>query len=90
MLACFRYPFLCCEILASEVWAIVDGVFRADNLVEKLFNFLDREPPLHPILASFVSRVTTVLLDRKPQQVRRSPHHAAKASFFIFLYLLCR
>lgn len=65
----FKYPVLSCEILASEAWSIVDAMFRNELLIERLLTFLDQDPPLHPLLSAFVSRVNAVLLDKKPTQM---------------------
>lgn len=61
----FKYPFVCCEILCSEVWAICEAFYEHPQLLDKLYSFLDNEPPLNPLLASYVSRVAGALLQRK-------------------------
>jgi len=61
----FKYPFLACEILASEVWAICDAFYQHQNLLDELYGFLLRDPPLNPMLASYTSRVAGVLLQKK-------------------------
>jgi serine/threonine-protein phosphatase 6 regulatory subunit 3 len=55
--------------LASEVWVIVDAVFKSEALVQQMFSFLEKDAPLNNLLASFVSRVVAVLLEKKPQQM---------------------
>lgn len=35
----------------------------------KLYGFLQNEPPLNPLLASFFSKVLSILIGRKPEQV---------------------
>jgi hypothetical protein len=64
-----RFPFIACEILASEVWTIVDAVYKNEDLVAQLFAFLEKDAPLNALMASFVSRVTAVLLEKKPSQM---------------------
>eukprot|EP01099_Mayorella_cantabrigiensis_P008889 TRINITY_DN89_c0_g3_i2.p1 TRINITY_DN89_c0_g3~~TRINITY_DN89_c0_g3_i2.p1 ORF type:complete len:321 (+),score=81.64 TRINITY_DN89_c0_g3_i2:163-1125(+) len=64
----FKYPFLACEILCSEVWSICEAFYENENLLEKLYGFLDKDPPLNPLLASYVSRVAGVLLQKKVQK----------------------
>lgn len=61
----FKYPFLACEILASEVWALCDAFYQQEGLLQELYSFLDKEPPLNPMLASYTSRVAGVLLQKK-------------------------
>jgi len=61
----FKYPFLACEILASEVWPIIDDFMAHKELLEQLYSFLDKDPPLNPLLSSYSSRVAGVLLQKK-------------------------
>jgi hypothetical protein len=61
----YKYPFLACEILASEVWAICDAFYQHQNLLEELYGFLSTDPPLNPMLVSYTCRVAGVLLQKK-------------------------
>jgi hypothetical protein len=61
----FKYPFLACEILASEVWAICDAIYQNQNLLDELFAYFEKDPPLNPLLSSYTSRVAGVLLNKK-------------------------
>jgi len=61
----YKYPFLACEILASEVWALCDAFYQHQNLLDDLYGFLARDPPLNPMLASYTCRVAGVLLQKK-------------------------
>jgi len=61
----FKYPFLACEILASEVWALCDAFYQHAGLLDELYGFLAKEPPLNSMLASYTSRVAGVLLQKK-------------------------
>jgi len=61
----FKYPFLACEILASEVWSIIDAFFAQKDLLEDLYAFFDKDPPLNSLLASYTSRVASVFLQKK-------------------------
>jgi len=61
----YKYPFLACEILASEVWAICDAFYQHPELLDELYGFLSKDPPLNPMLASYTSRVAGVLLQKK-------------------------
>jgi len=49
----FKYPFIACEILASEVWALCDAFYAHAGLLEKLYGFLEKDPPLNPMLTSY-------------------------------------
>lgn len=61
----FKYPFLACEILASEVWAICDAMYQHQDLLDELYAYFEKEPPLSPLLSSYTSRVATILLQKK-------------------------
>jgi serine/threonine-protein phosphatase 6 regulatory subunit 3 len=64
----FKYPFLACEILCSEIWTITESIYRDESLLEILFSFLDQPPPLNPLLASYTSRVGQSLLSRRTSE----------------------
>jgi len=65
-----KYPFLSCEILCSEVWRISESIYENEFLLDKLYAFLDLPSPLNPLLATYVCRVASVLLQRKiPQTI---------------------
>jgi len=61
----FKYPFLACEILCSEIWVITEAIFIDETLLDVLFSFLDKPHPINPLLASYTSRVAIVLLSRR-------------------------
>mmetsp|Transcript_8983 Transcript_8983/g.37062 ORF Transcript_8983/g.37062 Transcript_8983/m.37062 type:complete len:598 (-) Transcript_8983:68-1861(-) len=64
----FKYPYLCAEIICSNTWSIFEGLFNNEPLIALLFNFLDNEPPLHPVLSSYVNKVASYLLAKKNVQ----------------------
>jgi len=64
----FKYPFLACEILCSEIWAVTEAIYRDESLLDVLFAFLDQSPPINPLLASYTSRVAIVYLGRRPAE----------------------
>jgi hypothetical protein len=65
----FKYPFLACEILCSEIWTITESIYRDESLLDVLFAFLDQPPPLSPLLASYTSRVAQAMLSRRTSEV---------------------
>jgi hypothetical protein len=65
----FKYPYISCEILVAGIEPILEAVFKNSELIERLFKFLDSKPPLNPLLASYVSRVTMALLEKRPKEV---------------------
>ena len=64
-----KYPYLACEILCLEVWDICDAIYDNANLLDRLWGFLDLEPPLSPLTSSYICRVAAVLLQRKVSEV---------------------
>ncbi|XP_019615981.1 PREDICTED: serine/threonine-protein phosphatase 6 regulatory subunit 3-A-like isoform X12 [Branchiostoma belcheri] len=67
----YKYPNTACELLTSDVSQINDKLGDDEALLNKLWAFLEAEPPLNPLLASFFSKVMGMLLARKtamPQQ----------------------
>ncbi|KAL8222593.1 UNVERIFIED_CONTAM: Serine/threonine-protein phosphatase 6 regulatory subunit 2 [Gekko kuhli] len=65
----FKYPNTACELLTSDVPQINDRLGGDETLLNILYDFLDQEPPLNPLLASFFSKTTGSLIARKTEQV---------------------
>ncbi|XP_020838516.1 serine/threonine-protein phosphatase 6 regulatory subunit 2 isoform X1 [Phascolarctos cinereus] len=65
----FKYPNTACELLTSDVPQINDKLGGDENLLNILYDFLDHEPPLNPLLASFFSKTIGNLIARKTEQV---------------------
>uniref|UniRef100_A0A8C2X237 Protein phosphatase 6, regulatory subunit 3 n=1 Tax=Cyclopterus lumpus TaxID=8103 RepID=A0A8C2X237_CYCLU len=65
----YKYPNISCELLTSDVGQINDRLGEDENLLIKLYGFLQNEPPLNPLLASFFSKVLSILIGRKPEQI---------------------
>lgn len=61
----FKFSHVACEILTSEVCDILNGLCNDENHLIKLWDFLERKPPLNPLIGSFLSRVLSVLLNHK-------------------------
>jgi len=61
----FKYPFLSCEILASDVWAICDAMYQHEGLLDELYGYFENEPPLNPLLSTYAARVAAILLQKK-------------------------
>uniref|UniRef100_A0A4W4GLZ6 Protein phosphatase 6, regulatory subunit 3 n=1 Tax=Electrophorus electricus TaxID=8005 RepID=A0A4W4GLZ6_ELEEL len=65
----YKYPNISCELLTSDVGQINDRLGEDEGLLLKLYGFLQSEPPLNPLLASFFSKVLSILIGRKPEQI---------------------
>uniref|UniRef100_A0A8C9L536 Protein phosphatase 6 regulatory subunit 2 n=1 Tax=Serinus canaria TaxID=9135 RepID=A0A8C9L536_SERCA len=64
-----EYPNTACELLTSDVPQINDKLGGDETLLNILYDFLDHEPPLNPLLASFFSKTIGNLIARKTEQV---------------------
>ena len=69
-LLCCRFPNTACELLTSDVAQINDALAGSEELVQKLYGFLDADSELNPLLASFFSKVMGLLITRKSEMVR--------------------
>uniref|UniRef100_A0A4W3JCV0 Protein phosphatase 6, regulatory subunit 3 n=1 Tax=Callorhinchus milii TaxID=7868 RepID=A0A4W3JCV0_CALMI len=65
----YKYPNISCELLTSDVDQINDRLGEDEPLLSRLYTFLHNEPPLNPLLASFFSKVLSILISRKPGQI---------------------
>ena len=74
-----RYPNISCELLTSDVGQINDRLGEDAGLLMKLYGFLQNEAPLNPLLASFFSKVLSILIGRKPEQVSCSRGETSSA-----------
>lgn len=71
-----RLPNIACELLTSDVSIINDKLGAEESLLEMLYHFLEQDPPLNPLLASFFSKTIGNLIARKTEEVE---------PFFFFL-----
>lgn len=58
----YRYSNIACEVLTSHVATLKDKLSSDAALMNRLCNFLEQEPPLNPLLASYFSRMVETLL----------------------------
>ncbi|XP_060563045.1 serine/threonine-protein phosphatase 6 regulatory subunit 3-B-like, partial [Ruditapes philippinarum] len=63
------YPNTACELLTSDVSQINDALAGSEELVKKLYAFLDTDSTLNPLLASFFSKVMGLLITRKSEMI---------------------
>ncbi|KAL9984425.1 hypothetical protein ACROYT_G006713 [Oculina patagonica] len=61
----YKHPNTACEVLTADVYAIIDKLTNNEELLNKIWSFMESEPPLNPLLASFFSKVMGVLISRK-------------------------
>ncbi|CAG14170.1 unnamed protein product, partial [Tetraodon nigroviridis] len=65
----FKVSNIACELLTSDVSIINDKLGGDESLLEVLYHFLEQDPPLNPLLASFFSKTIGNLIARKTEQV---------------------
>lgn len=65
----FKFPNIACELLTSDVSIINDKLGGDESLLDVLYHFLEQDPPLNPLLASFFSKTIGNLIARKTEQV---------------------
>ncbi|KAJ3083526.1 hypothetical protein HDU99_008901 [Rhizoclosmatium hyalinum] len=61
----FKYPYLAAEIFGCEIYAVSDAVITQPNLLESFWTLLDRPVPIHPLQASYFSKVNGILMQKK-------------------------
>lgn len=67
------------------MWAICDAFFNQTELLEDLFSYFEKDPPLNPLLASYTSRVAGVLLQKKTVDVRQHLRLAHRRQMVAYL-----
>lgn len=65
----YKFPNTACELLTSDVSQINDALAGSDELIRKLYGFLDADIELNPLLASFFSKVMGLLITRKSEMI---------------------
>lgn len=64
--------------------AIINDKLGGDeSLLEVLYHFLEQDPPLNPLLASFFSKTIGNLIARKTEQVRCQNHDLGQSFAFL-------
>ena len=65
----FKYAFTACEVLCCEVDQIYSALLDDEELVAKLFSFLDAPRPLNLTKAGYFARVVLCLLVKRSSEV---------------------
>lgn len=81
----FKYPNIACELLTCDVPALNERLAGDEALLAKLYMFLDSEPPLNPLLASFFSKIMGVLIAKKTEQVSNMYFYMQSYVWFLFV-----
>ncbi|XP_050314209.1 serine/threonine-protein phosphatase 6 regulatory subunit 3 isoform X2 [Anthonomus grandis grandis] len=65
----FKYSHIASELLSCDVPSINERLAGDERLLEKLYEFLEKEPPLNSLLASYFSKIMGGLIAKKTEQV---------------------
>jgi serine/threonine-protein phosphatase 6 regulatory subunit 3 len=64
----FLYPNVACEIITSDVPSLKQRLVEDPNIMNKLYSFFEQDPPLNPLLASFICKTFSSLIMKKMEQ----------------------
>ena len=64
----YRRSNIACEVLTTDIPKLNEKLSES-SLLSLLYSFLESDPPLNPLLASFFSRTMSVLICRNVDQV---------------------
>ncbi|XP_047508729.1 serine/threonine-protein phosphatase 6 regulatory subunit 1 isoform X2 [Pieris napi] len=64
----YRHSNIACEVLTSQLSGLMSSLCIDVKQMNRLCDFLNRDPPLNPLLASYFSRTIETLLKRSPMQ----------------------
>ncbi|KAJ2950850.1 hypothetical protein O0L34_g5208 [Tuta absoluta] len=64
----YRHASIACEVLTSQLSTLADRLSLDTVQMNRLCDFINKEPPLNPLLASYFSKTVEMLLERSPKQ----------------------
>ncbi|KAL4709757.1 hypothetical protein ACJJTC_005560 [Scirpophaga incertulas] len=64
----YRHASIACEVLTSHIATLSDRLSMDVVQMNRLCDFINRDPPLNPLLASYFSKTVEMLLERGPKQ----------------------
>ncbi|KAH8234835.1 hypothetical protein KR032_003794 [Drosophila birchii] len=64
----FRYANMSCEILTLGLPSLDEKLLTDPETLQLLYSYLEKEPPLNPLLSSFFSKTFSMLFTKKPEQ----------------------
>ncbi|KAI5637673.1 SIT4 phosphatase-associated protein domain-containing protein [Phthorimaea operculella] len=64
----YRHASIACEVLTSHLSTLADRLSLDTVQMNRLCDFINKEPPLNPLLASYFSKTVEMLLERSPKQ----------------------
>ncbi|EDV41226.1 uncharacterized protein Dana_GF10914 [Drosophila ananassae] len=64
----YRYANMSCEILTLGLPSLDEKLLTDPETLQLLYSYLEKEPPLNPLLSSFFSKTFSMLFTKKPEQ----------------------
>ncbi|KAM3960068.1 phosphatase 6 regulatory subunit 1-like protein fmt [Aphomia sociella] len=64
----YRHASVACEVLTSQLSMLSERLSLDVTQMNRLCDFLNKDPPLNPLLASYFSKTVEMLLERSPKQ----------------------
>ncbi|XP_034481011.1 serine/threonine-protein phosphatase 6 regulatory subunit 3 isoform X2 [Drosophila innubila] len=64
----FRYANMSCEILTLGLPSLDEKLLSDAETLQLLYSYLEKKPPLNPLLSSFFSKTFSMLFTKKPEQ----------------------
>lgn len=64
-----KYAYVSTEVLSSEAWSLMEALMENVDHLRSFWKFLEREPPLDPLQASYFTKVNETLLDKKTEEM---------------------
>ncbi|XP_075975723.1 phosphatase 6 regulatory subunit 1-like protein fmt [Anticarsia gemmatalis] len=64
----YRHANIACEVLTSQLSMLSDRLSLDAAQMNRLCDFINQDPPLNPLLASYFSKTVEMLLEKSPKQ----------------------
>lgn len=64
-----RHAQICSEILSADVWSLTEALMESPELIDELWQILDYPTPLNINYASYFTKISEHLLDKKTDEM---------------------
>ena len=71
----YKFPYVASEIYACDIWSLYEGTVKDTALMQEFWKFLDRDPPLNPLTASYFCKVNMILLQKVTKEASNTNSH---------------